>query len=337
MQVVVQAEDPDVPVHGLRLVFAEGLQAEQAVHLKADEEVLVERDDARDIAVFLDEVRQVPDIYLRLPGGVVEIQVIVPVDETHHPGLVKEFAEGLGMEVLHLQLRFHLRGVGLPGREGIDPDVSIGPAEAHHFPLLAHEGQAAVGLILGLEGDIRLHELFVLGVVVIQGIPAGEPGVPPRVGREIDVFREGIGPGDLPGQLGQPVQGLEGVDPKVIPIGLADGADDVVGEGAVGPEVGPVRLHGRTVVAVEAVVRPYPYQIRIVLEDGQHGTVRQPFRAAHPLKHIFRVIARRRRKQGDCHQRPCQRQHAFLNHSGAHRPSKMTSIYSPGSSSTPIR
>ena len=327
MQVMVQTEDSDVPVDGLRLVFAEGLQAEQAVHLKADEEVLVERDDARDIAIFLDEGRQVPDIDLRLPGGVVEIQVIVLVDETHHPGLVIDFAEGLGMEVLYLQLRFRIRGVGLPGREGIDLDVSIGPAEAHHLSLLAHKGEAAIGVFIGLIGDIRLHELFVRGVVVVQGIPAGEPGVPPRVGREIDVSREGIGPGDFPGQLGQPVQGLEGVDPKIVSVGLADGADDVVGESAVGPEVGPVRLHGRTVVAVEPVVRPHPNQIRIVLEDGQHGTVRQPFRAAHPFKHILRVIARCR-KQRDCRQRHSQRQQAILYHVGVHH-------YYPAVSSCP--
>ena len=218
------------------------------------------------------------------------------------------------MEALYLQLRFRLRGVGLPGREGINLDVSIGPAEAHHFPLLAHEGQAAVGVFIVLEGDIRLHELFVRGVVVVQGIPASEPGVPPRVGREIDISRERIGPGDFPGQLGQSVQGLEGVDPEVVSVGLADGADDVVGEGSVGPEVGPICLHGGAVVAVEAVVRPHPYQIRIVLEDGQHGTVRQPFRTAHPSKHILRVIARCRRKQRYCYQRHSQRQQAFLNH-----------------------
>ena len=54
-QVVIQEVNADVPVNGLRLVFAERFKAEKAVLLEAHEEVLVERDDARDIAVFLDQ------------------------------------------------------------------------------------------------------------------------------------------------------------------------------------------------------------------------------------------------------------------------------------------
>ena len=60
MQVVVQAEDPDVPVDGLRLVLAEGPQPEQAVHLKADEEVLDEKgkvDVTKTRALIFDQFR----------------------------------------------------------------------------------------------------------------------------------------------------------------------------------------------------------------------------------------------------------------------------------------
>ena len=282
---MVEAVDADVAVYGLRLVLAECLEAEKAVYLEADEKVFVERNDAGDVAIFLNERGEVPYVDLGLSVGVVQIEVVVLVYKAHHPGLVIDFADGLGMEVLRFELHFRCRGVCFPGRERIDADISFAPFEVHEFSRFAHEEPL---LRLDFLRKLRLgrNEPLFDGVVVVQRTPADEPRVSLRVGREVGIVLERIRTRYLARRLGQPVQGLERIHPQIVSVGLADGADDVVGEGAVGPEVRAIRLHGRSVVTVKAVVRAHPHQICIVLENRQYGAVGKAFGISHLVEFI---------------------------------------------------
>ena len=192
--VLIEAKDAEVAVDDLLAVGLGSPKLHQSIGPKCDHQVIVKGDDTHDRAVFLQQRRDIPDVYLDLTQGIVDIEVLVRIDKTE--GLVVLTEEHLDGPVVEARFRKDHSADWRLAIEGINRD----PIHVARTRGIGEQPQFAGSADKHLPAGIRNRNMDSLGadkpvepgIIVGDAVGTDHPGIALCIRTQVALGRESV-------------------------------------------------------------------------------------------------------------------------------------------------